>query len=120
MGIFDTAKDMLGKSTQLGGFATSLQSFISQQGGLQGLKAKFESEGAGAIFQSWVSKGPKLPISQEQVGKVMGNSFITDISTKLGVDPETAKHKIAEMLPDFVGKLTPDGKLPDAGSKLAS
>lgn len=120
MGIFDTAKEMFGKNTQLGGFVTSLQSFISQQGGLQGLKAKFEQEGAGAIFQSWISTGPNLPISQEQVEKVMGNQFITDISAKLGVDPETAKHKIANMLPGIVDKLTPDGKLPDAATKVAS
>ncbi len=129
MSIFDTVSSLVGGNSQLTGFVSGVQAFISQQGGLDGLKTKFEKEGAGPLIQSWISTGPNLPISQEQIQKVMGNQFVADMAKKMGVDPTTASQKLTEMLPKLVDTITPNGTLPEkfdaatlmtAASKLIS
>lgn len=112
MGIFDSIKGALGDNPQLAAFATGVQGFVDQNGGLSGLKAKFEQNGAGSIVQSWISTGPNLPITPEQLQKVMGNQFVQDAAAKLGIDPTTATQKLTEMLPTLIDKMTPNGQLP--------
>lgn len=113
MGLMDTVKGLLGGNTQLTGFVDGLQNFVTQNGGMEGLKNKFEKEGAGSIVQSWISTGPNLPITNEQIQKVMGNQFVQDMAKKMGVDPATATQKITQMLPTIIDKLSPNGKLPE-------
>ena len=113
MGIIDKVKDFMGDKTHVKGFVEGFGSFVKQSGGVEGLKAKFDKEGAGAIYDSWISTGPSLPISKEQVEKIMGNQFIQDIAIKMGVEPSIAAEKLTHMLPTIVNKLSPSGKLPD-------
>lgn len=112
MSILDSIKGLAGGDSQVMGFVKGVQGFIDSNGGLGGLKSKFESEGAGTILQSWISTGPNLPISQDQIQKIMGNQFVHEMATKMGVDPTTAGQKLTEMLPKLMDSLTPDGKMP--------
>lgn len=115
MSLMDSLSGMMGGANpQLMGFVASVQSFIEQSGGIEGLKTKFEQQGAGSIVQSWVGTGANLPISADQIQKVMGNEFIQDMAKKMGIDPVTAGQKVTEMLPKLVDSLTPDGKVPDS------
>jgi len=112
MGLMDKMKDFAGKNTQATGLVSGLQNFVTQSGGINGLKAKFEKEGAGSIIQSWIGTGQNLPISKEQVEKVMGNQFIQDVAKKMGVEPSVASEKLSHMLPTVIDKLTPNGQVP--------
>jgi uncharacterized protein YidB (DUF937 family) len=112
MGFTDMFKNVTEKNPQLKGLIGGLQSFVSQQGGLAGLKAKFESEGAGALMQSWISTGPNLPIAPEQLQKIMGQKFVQEMAAKMGIDPQMAQQKLTEMLPKLIDRLTPNGQLP--------
>ena len=103
MGLMDSVK----------GFTDGLQNFVQQSGGFEALKAKFEKEGASSILQSWISTGPNLPITPEQIQKVMGNQFVQDMAKKMGVDPATAGEKLTQMMPKIIDQLSPNGKLPD-------
>lgn len=113
MSFLDTIKGLSGDTNQMKGFVEGIQSFVSQQGGLSSLKNKFEEHGAGSILQSWISTGPNLPVSTEQIQKVMGNQFLQDTAKKMGIDPTTAAQKMTQMLPMLIDKLSPHGTLPE-------
>jgi uncharacterized protein YidB (DUF937 family) len=83
-----------------------------QDGGLGGLVSAFEKGGLGQIAQSWVSTGANLPISAEQIQAVLGSGPVAQFAEKLGVDPKMAAGQLAELLPQVVDHLTPNGQVP--------
>lgn len=83
-------------------------------GGLGGLMAAFEQGGLGHVFQSWVANGANLPISAAQLQQVLGNGQLEQIAQALGVDHGTAAGGLAQLLPEVINHLTPNGQLPAA------
>lgn len=90
-----------------------------QAGGLGGLVQSFQQGGLGEIVNSWVSSGQNLPISAEQIQAVLGGGKLQDIAAQLGVSPAQASGSLADLLPQVVDKLTPNGQLPEGGDLLA-
>jgi uncharacterized protein YidB (DUF937 family) len=87
----------------------------SQQGGLGGLIGAFEQGGLGEVAKSWVSTGGNLPISAEQIQQVLSSGMLADFAAKLGVDPQQAAGTLAQVLPQVIDHLTPDGQVPTGG-----
>jgi uncharacterized protein YidB (DUF937 family) len=87
---------------------------IERHGGVAGLAAKFNEQGLGHIIQSWIGTGSNLPISAEQIQKVLGNSTVTQLAEKFGLDPQEVAHKLAQLLPQTVDKMTPAGVVPNS------
>ena len=87
----------------------------SQEGGLGGLLGAFEKGGLGGVAQSWIASGANLPISAEQIETVLSSGMLADFAAKLGVDPKTAARTLAQVLPQVIDHLTPDGQIPAAG-----
>ena len=83
-------------------------------GGLGGLMAAFEQGGLGHIFQSWVANGANLPVSAAQLQQVLGNGQLAQIAQALGVDHGAAAGGLAQLLPEIINHLTPNGQLPAA------
>lgn len=90
-----------------------------QTGGLGGLLQSFQQGGLGDVVNSWVSTGQNLPISAEQIQSVLGGGQLQNIAAQLGVSPEQASGGLADLLPQVVDKLTPNGQLPEGGDLLA-
>ena len=90
-----------------------------QSGGLGGLVQSFEQGGLGDVVKSWVSTGQNLPISAEQIKAVLGGGQLQDIAAQLGVSTEQASGSLADLLPQVVDKMTPNGQLPEGGDLLA-
>lgn len=95
-----------------------MQLINNQPGGLGGLVQSFQQGGLGEIVNSWVSTGQNLPISAEQLQSVLGGGQLQDIAAKLGVSPEQASGSLADLLPQVVDKLTPNGQVPEGGGDL--
>jgi len=117
VGLFDSvAGAVLGK---LGGDKGTMvqvaMDLFTQNGGLAGVLEKFKTGGFAEQADSWVSKGENLPITAEQITQVLGSGTITNISNKLGMNPDEVSAKIAEYLPQVIDKMTPDGEV-NAGS----
>ncbi len=89
-------------------------------GGLGGLMAAFEQGGIGHIFQSWVANGANLPVSAAQLQQVLGNGQLAQIAQSLGLDHATAAGGLAQVLPDIIHHLTPNGTLPSSGDASAA
>ena len=84
-------------------------------GGLGGLMAQFEQGGLGHIFQSWVANGANLPVSAAQLQQILGNGQLAQIAQSLGIDHGAAAGGLAQVLPEIIHHLTPNGELPAAG-----
>lgn len=123
MGLFDQVVGALagGEADGRGGLLQIVMQLINDPkiGGLQGLVQSFQQGGLGEIVNSWVSSGQNLPISAEQIQSVLGGSSLQDMAARLGMSPEQASGNLAEMLPQLVDSMTPNGQLPEGGDLLA-
>jgi uncharacterized protein YidB (DUF937 family) len=108
MGLFDgVVGGLVG-----GGIASVVNSLIAEQGGVSGLVSKFEQGGLGALVQSWVGTGPNSPVSPGQLQQVLGPDLLQQLAAKTGMSQQDLAHKLAEVLPDVVDRLTPTGVVP--------
>jgi uncharacterized protein YidB (DUF937 family) len=73
----------------------------------------------GDIVKSWVSTGQNLPISAEQIQSVLGNEQLQSLAAQAGLDTGQLSGQLAQLLPQVVDRLTPDGTVPE-GSDLMS
>jgi uncharacterized protein YidB (DUF937 family) len=84
--------------------------------GLSGVVSKFEQGGLGNVIASWVGTGANLPISAQQLEAVLGSQQVQALASKLGISPQQASGHLAELLPQIINKLTPQGTVPQAGA----
>jgi uncharacterized protein YidB (DUF937 family) len=97
----------------LGGLvAAGINQMIQQHGGVRGLVTRFEQKGLGGIAQSWVSTGANQPVSAAQLEQVLGAETIARLAGQLNVSPQDLAAKLAELLPQTVDSMTPDGVIP--------
>ena len=84
-------------------------------GGLGDLIGRFTQGGMGDVIGSWVGKGQNAPISGDQLSSVLGSDAIGKIAAQLGLSPAEAADQVAQVLPEAVDRLTPNGQAPDSG-----
>ncbi len=118
MGLFDDVlKKAAGVAPAPDNSQNSLASAVlsmlsSQSGGISGLAHQFTAKGLGDIIHSWISTGQNLPISPEQLQNVLGSDQVQAIAAKAGISPEAAQSGLAQLLPQIVDCLTPNGEVP--------
>jgi uncharacterized protein YidB (DUF937 family) len=100
-----------------------LIAMLSKPGALTNLVSAFQGAGLGNVVQSWLGTGQNLPISADQVQKVLGSGTVADLAKKAGIGEADASSALAGLLPQVIDKLSPGGNLPgqgDLGGALAS
>ena len=110
MGLFD---GVLGGIVG-GAMATAMNQILDKHGGLQGVVNQFERNGLGATVQSWVGTGANQSISSDAVQRVLGDDLLQQLAAKSGMSLPELTRKLAQVLPEAVDKLTPDGAIPKA------
>ena len=88
-------------------------SMLQQNGGLEGVLNKFRERGLGQHADSWVSTGSNMGISGDQLKEVLGSSTINDLAARLGLPPDQAGSAMAQVLPEVINGLTPEGQVPE-------
>ena len=81
-------------------------------GGLGGLLEKFQQSGHGEVAKSWVGSGANQPISPGQLSTALGPSLIKTLAEKTGMSEQDLTAQLSNILPGFVDKLTPQGRVP--------
>jgi uncharacterized protein YidB (DUF937 family) len=81
-------------------------------GGLGGLLGKLQESGLGDVAKSWVGDGQNQPISPGPLGSALGPSIIKALAEKTGMSEQEVTAQLSQVLPGFVDKLTPQGRLP--------
>lgn len=85
---------------------------LGGMGGLAGLVEQFARHGLGDVAKSWVGSGQNMPVSADQLGKVLGGDVLGQMSGQLGMNQGDLLGQLAQMLPQVVDKLTPQGQIP--------
>ena len=72
---------------------------------------KFRQAGMGAQADSWVSTGPNMNISPDQLQEVLGSGAFGDVASKLGISQDQAGSTMSQVLPELINQLTPQGEV---------
>ncbi|MFT3663670.1 MAG: YidB family protein [Piscinibacter sp.] len=131
MGLLDSVIGALGQGGQDGqggggGQAALLQALLAmllggQQGGAGGggladLVARFQQGGLGDVIGSWVGTGQNLPVSPDQLGGVLGDDLLGQLTRSTGMNSGDLLGQLAQVLPQLVDHVTPQGQLPSQGA----
>jgi uncharacterized protein YidB (DUF937 family) len=84
-------------------------------GGLGALLQQLQQGGLGDAAQSWVSTGPNLPVSADQLQSALGADRIDALAQQVGLPAGDLSSQLAQFLPQVVDQLTPGGQLPTGG-----
>ncbi|HEY4368329.1 MAG TPA: YidB family protein [Steroidobacteraceae bacterium] len=120
MGLLDSIVGSMSGNSQ-GGQGALVQEVVamlasnSKGGGLTALIQSFESSGLGNIVSSWVGTGQNLPISAQQVQQGLGSDRIGQLAQSLGLQNHEVSGHLAELLPQLINQLTPNGQIPAGG-----
>jgi uncharacterized protein YidB (DUF937 family) len=126
MGLFDdlgkaiggaAAKGLGGEAGAQGALVQALMSLLAG-GGLEKLVGGFTKAGLGHVVESWISTGPNLPVSADQVTKALGSDTLGQLARQSGLDVGSVAQQLTSLLPGIVDKLSPGGAVPQ-GDALA-
>lgn len=98
--------------------AALLGALMSKGGGaggsnpLSGLLEGLNKAGLADQAQSWVGTGENQDVSGAQVRDALPDDTLRQVAEEAGVSPEQAATEIAQVLPQAVDKLTPEGQVP--------
>ena len=91
----------------------------ASMGGLGGIIEAFQKGGLGHITDSWVGTGENLPVSGDQLTQMLGSDKISAIANQLGMGHGDVAGQLAQMLPQLINHITPNGQVPQDHSMIA-
>jgi uncharacterized protein YidB (DUF937 family) len=99
-----------------GGLMKIAAEVLQRAGGVQGLLAMLDKAGLGDQVRSWIGSGANQPVSGEQVGAALHEGglgpLLQEAARHMGVGQGELHGQLAQMLPQVVDHLTPDGQAP--------
>lgn len=123
MGLLDTViGSVLGGGNKQDALAKLVGDLLSSNqsgGGLNGLLQEFQKNGMGDLVNSWVSTGQNKEISPGQVEQAIGPEKVQQYAEQTGMDQSQAAGSLAQLLPQVIDKLTPNGQVPAHGDVQA-
>lgn len=81
-------------------------------GGLSDLLDQFKGAGKGDAAHSWIGPGQNQAISAHELSQVLTPDQIDFLTRNTGLPRDQLLAGLSEQLPQFVDKLTPEGRLP--------
>jgi uncharacterized protein YidB (DUF937 family) len=112
MGLLDSLKGALG-GVEAAALPVAINAVLAktQYHDLNGLVAALQKGGLDAQVQSWLGPGGNLPITEDQLKAVLGNSQVQEFARHLGLPVDETLKLLAQYLPEIVDKASPNGKL---------
>ena len=115
LGLGDVLKGALGQ-VEAAALPTLVNTVLAktQYHDLNGLVAALQKGGLNAQVQSWLGPGANLPITEDQLKAVLGNTQLQDFARQLGLPVDQTLKVLAQYLPEIVDKASPNGTLKPA------
>lgn len=82
--------------------------------GLSNVVHGFHQAGLGWAVSSWVRIGRNQPISAAELSRGLGDEHVQQLAALSGMSANVAAHILAELLPQVIDHLTPEGLMPEA------
>ncbi len=110
-----------GQSAQGGSplIAMALQ-MLQQNGGIEGVLAKFQQAGMGQQAQSWIGTGQNMPISADALSNIFGHGQLGQIAQQCGIPTGQIAGDLAHALPNVIDRMTPNGQIPTDNNDLVA
>lgn len=96
----------------LGGLLSGAPQGVALSGGLQDLLDCCRRSGHGDKAESWVASGPNEPIAPQEVAEAIGEDRTRWLTQQTGMSRDQLLSGLSALLPEFVNKLTPNGRIP--------
>ncbi|HEX4043695.1 MAG TPA: YidB family protein [Xanthobacteraceae bacterium] len=112
MGLFDSLKGALESEALPVVINTVLAQ--TQYHDLAGLVAALQQGGLGPQVQSWLGNGANMPITEDELKAVLGNTQVQEFARHLGLPVDQTLSALAKYLPEIVDKASPNGTLKPA------
>jgi uncharacterized protein YidB (DUF937 family) len=85
-------------------------------GGLADIVGAFNKGGLGDVMSSWVGGGPNKPVDPGALASVLGPDILGQFAQKAGVGHAQAGSVLAQILPELVNQMTPQGQVPQGNA----
>ncbi len=94
--------------------------WVQRSGGVGAVLQRFQQKGYSQQAASWVSTGANEELPAQAVGEVVGTDELSQLSQQLGVGRDEVETGMAQILPQVVNHLTPDGEVPHNSDDVLS
>ena len=85
--------------------------WVQRNGGLREVLKRFQQKGYSRQAASWVAAGDNQQLREEAVDEVVGHDELARMAQQLGLPEREVAQGFAEILPEMVNQLTPQGEL---------
>ena len=92
--------------------------WVQRNGGVGAVLDKFKQNGYARHAQSWVDTGSNETLDDQAVQQVVGQDELRQMAQKLGVPEDQVARAFAEIMPEMVDKLSPDGQVPHQADEV--
>lgn len=89
-----------------------LMGMIERNGGIPALLEKLKQSGLSDQVASWIGTGENQPVSGDQIKAALGDADVEQVARQAGIAPEHASTGLAQLLPQIIDQLTPNGSVP--------
>jgi uncharacterized protein YidB (DUF937 family) len=113
----------VGRSDSGGGLGDILGQVLggaAAGGGLGALLEGVRRAGFGEQAGSWVSAGQNLPLPPGALEQIFGQGGLAEIARRAGLTPAETSQGLAQIMPEVVDRVTPNGQMPADDDLLAS
>ena len=93
---------------------------LQRAGGIPGLIDKLRNSGLGQHADSWVGTGRNMALSGDDLRDAVGPDVIGQLANHFGLSEEEATSGLAQVLPELVNEMTPEGEIPPDHEDLIS
>lgn len=108
-----------GRNSPLGGSGGALiamllplaMQWVQRNGGIGAVLSRMQQKGYSRQAASWMSTGPNDPLDPQAVDDVVGTEELSRLSQQLGMPREEVASGFAEIFPEMVNQLSPEGEL---------
>lgn len=119
-GMLGGRRGPMGHRGGLGGGRTALlmvmlpmaMRWVQSNGGMGAVLERFRQKGYDRQARSWVATGDNEAIDDQAVEQVVGQQALAQMAQQLGVPQHEAAQAFAEIVPEMVNQLSPQGQLP--------
>jgi uncharacterized protein YidB (DUF937 family) len=89
-------------------------------GGLSGLLGGLRGQGMDQKVDSWVGTGPNQGVSPQELERAFDPQDIDTAAQQAGSDRNGILDELSRLLPDFIDRATPQGRVPESEAQLGS
>ena len=81
---------------------------------------RLRAQGHGREADSWVGTGGNLPVSPDVLSQIFGRDEVASAAQRMGVDPGTALGGLADVFPEVINQMTPQGRVESGSDDLVA